>query len=103
MERFKNRVPKIGEIRQKHVNNTLFKTYIVQTEIEIEILKENHDQMNKCPLDFYHQSDNPKKKLQNSLNFVWRSRLLRLNGRKRQTKFCEFYNFLCIDTLMVKI
>ena len=37
--------------------------------------------MNTWCLDFYHQSDNPKKKLQNSLNFVWRSRPLRLKGR----------------------
>ena len=43
--------------------------------------------MNTWTLDFYHQSDNSKKKLQNSLNFVWRSR-----PRERQTKFCEFCN-----------
>ena len=49
--------------------------------------------MNTCPLDFYHQSDNPKKKLQVSLNFDWRSRPLSLNGRERQTKFSEFCNF----------
>ena len=49
--------------------------------------------MNTWTLDFYHQSDNPKKKLQNSLNFVWRSRPLRLNGRERQAKFSEFCIF----------
>ena len=59
--------------------------------------------MNTWPLDFYHQSDNPKKKLQNSLNFVRRSRPFSLNGRERQTKFSEFCDFFFwIVTLMVK-
>ena len=49
--------------------------------------------MNTWPLDFYPQSDNLKKNMQNSLNFAWRSRPLSLNGRERQTNFSEFCNF----------
>ena len=50
--------------------------------------------MSTCPPDFNDESDNPKKKkLQNSLNFVWRSRPLSLNGRERLTKFSKFCNF----------
>ena len=49
--------------------------------------------MSTWPLGFYHQSDNSKKKSQNSLNFVWRSRPLsaQRNVKQNLANFATFF------------